>query len=456
MDSTYYTVYDYDYENRLVEVTLPDSSTNEFTYDGDKRRIFRKDASGDEKWFLYDGINILQDVATDGTRWTSYVQGIGIDKLISVSEWAGQTTPNIRYYHSDAIGSVRSLTDASETEVKTYAYDAWGKVTVETGTDGNEYKFTSRRWEEDLGLQYNRARFYDPETGRFITPDPLTGGPDDPSISYFDGVYSLFHRFIKEHVDALRPDKLNRYVYCYNNPVNLIDPLGLSADEDATAEVKVEAEQAETGQKEEEKASQAQEIGPKQEGETAEAVRLKAIPPEDPRFKELINELREGGGGETLTDLIKAKEIGKNTADAIEKGKVGLVDMKDISAEDKEKLRIKPGTRGTEFDDKVIVINFANPDRAATAVEEVNHCVNKDFANRLEAAKYSMNHYQKVVASQEMRARQVQDAYKGIRRQPSELKQFIINSYKLQEITAKDIPDYPSGNRTNSIPNIDN
>ena len=172
VDSTYYTVYEYDYENRLVEVTLPDDSTNEFAYDGDKRRVSRKDASGDEKWFLYDGVNILQDVATDGTRWTSYVQGIGIDKMISVSEWAGQTTPTTRYYHSDAIGSVRSLTDEDEAEVKTYEYDSWGKVTVETGTDGNEYKFTSRRWEEDLGLQYNRARFYDPETGRFITPDP--------------------------------------------------------------------------------------------------------------------------------------------------------------------------------------------------------------------------------------------------------------------------------------------
>ena len=148
-----------------------------------------------------------------------------------MTQWESQTSgPTIGYYHSDALGSVRSLTDEAGEEIKTYTYDAWGKMTSETGTSsasGNEYKFTSRRWEDEIGLQYNRARFYDPELGRFITRDPLTGGPDDPTISYFSGVYSQIHRFIKEYVDALQPDKLNRYVYAYNNPINFIDPLGL-------------------------------------------------------------------------------------------------------------------------------------------------------------------------------------------------------------------------------------
>ncbi len=125
------------------------------------------------------------------------------------------------------------MTDEGAGQVGTYAYDAWGNVTASSGAEGNEYKFTSRRWDSAVGLQYNRARFYDPAIGRFISPDPLTGGPDDPTISYFGGLYSAFHRFLKEYVDALQPDKLNRYVYCYNNPVNLIDPLGLHIIETA-------------------------------------------------------------------------------------------------------------------------------------------------------------------------------------------------------------------------------
>ena len=263
-DQDQITTYEYDYANRLIIVTLPDSSTNKFTYDGDKRRISKEAADGTVTKFLYDGINILHDLDSNGDVIASYVQGIGIDKLI-----CRETNEGRAYYHSDAIGSVRSLTDEDEIEVGTHNYDAWGEVTSETGSLGNEYKFTSRRWEDEIGLQYNRARFYDPEIGRFITRDPLTGGPDDPTISYFSGVYSAFHRFIKEYVDALQPDKQNRYVYCYNNPINLIDPLGLSADEDATAEVKVEAEQAETGQREEEKAEQPQTTGTEQGGQTA-------------------------------------------------------------------------------------------------------------------------------------------------------------------------------------------
>ena len=265
------TTYEYDFENRLTKVTLPGgASFVEFTYDGDKRRLSKKAVDGTVTRFLYDGLNILQDLDGSGNIKTAYLQGIGIDKLIAVSEWEVQTAPpTVNYYHSDAIGSVRSLTDEDGSEVKTYAYDAWGKITAQTGSSSNEYKFTSRRWEEEIGLQYNRARFYDPELGRFITRDPLTGGPDDPTISYFSGVYSAFHRFIKEHIDALQSNKLNRYVYCYNNPINLIDPLGLSADEDATAEVKVEADQAETGQKEEEKAGQPQTTGTEQAGQTA-------------------------------------------------------------------------------------------------------------------------------------------------------------------------------------------
>ncbi len=220
------TIYEYDFENRLTKVTLPGGATNEFAYDGDKRRISKTNAAGEVTKFLYDGINILEDYAAGGAVLAYYVQGIGIDKLIKRVTDAGS-----EYYHSDALGSVRALTDKDGNQVGTYAYDAWGKITGSTGQSSNEYKFTSRRWEEEIGLQYNRARFYDPETGRFTTPDPLTGGPDDPTISYFSGIYSIFHRFIKEHVDALQPDKHNRYVYCYNNPVNLIDPLGLEAGE---------------------------------------------------------------------------------------------------------------------------------------------------------------------------------------------------------------------------------
>ncbi len=109
------------------------------------RRVARKNPDGGELWFLHAGLNILMDQATDGTPWASYNQGIGIDKLVSVVEWTGQSAPRTRYYHADAIGSVRSLTDEGAGQVGTYAYDAWGNVTASSGSEANEYKFTSRR-----------------------------------------------------------------------------------------------------------------------------------------------------------------------------------------------------------------------------------------------------------------------------------------------------------------------
>jgi hypothetical protein len=66
--------------------------------------------------------------------------------------------------------------------------------------------------------------------GILITQDPLTKGPDDPTICYKSNIYSTVERAVKEYVNAFEPHRtLNRYVYCCNNPINFIDPLGLEA-----------------------------------------------------------------------------------------------------------------------------------------------------------------------------------------------------------------------------------
>jgi len=263
------TAYYYDVENRLTKVRLSSGQTNEFAYDGDKRRVESKTSNGTITRYLHDGLNVLQDLDVSGNIKAAYLQGIGIDKLIARSAWANQTVSSIGFYHSDALGSVRSLTNEAEEVTASYSYDAWGRLTAQTGTTGNKYGFTSREWEDEIGLQFNRARFYDPELGRFITRDPLTGGPDDPTISYFSGVYSSFHRFIKEYVDALQPDRHNRYTYCYNNPVNLVDPLGLVPDEE---EVEKAGERSDWSKQAGTPASQTSTTGTEQRGQKAEEV----------------------------------------------------------------------------------------------------------------------------------------------------------------------------------------
>jgi hypothetical protein len=64
--------------------------------------------------------------------------------------------------------------------------------------------------------------------GILITQDPLTKGPDDPTVSYKDNLFAYIERVAKEYLDAFDQNRrINRYVYVCNNPINFIDPLGL-------------------------------------------------------------------------------------------------------------------------------------------------------------------------------------------------------------------------------------
>ena len=113
---------------------------------------------------------------------------------------------NTYYAIKDHQNTVIALVDETGSVVESYEYDAWGRTKVfdAFGTEltaspyGNRYCFQGREIDWDTGLIYFRARWYNPETGRWLSKDPIgiAGG-------------------------------LNLYVFCGNNPVNFIDPLGL-------------------------------------------------------------------------------------------------------------------------------------------------------------------------------------------------------------------------------------
>lgn len=105
-------------------------------------------------------------------------------------------------YHFNATGSTVAMTDSSQTMVNKYAYDPFGKVTNQEEAIPRPFKFVGQYgvMTEPNGFYYMRARYYDPNVGRFISEDPIG----------FEG------------------GDVNLYAYVGNNPVNLIDPLGLS------------------------------------------------------------------------------------------------------------------------------------------------------------------------------------------------------------------------------------
>jgi len=109
------------------------------------------------------------------------------------------------YYGYDGHGSVRFLTDTNGSITDTYTYDAYGTLISKTFTGSqpapNNYLYAGQQYDPDLGLYYNRARYLNPNAGRFWTMDTFAGNNEDPL-------------------------SLHKYLYCHDNPVNGIDPSG--------------------------------------------------------------------------------------------------------------------------------------------------------------------------------------------------------------------------------------
>ena len=110
----------------------------------------------------------------------------------------------IWWYHSDHLGSSSYLTDINGIPTHYYGYLPFGELMVEHNNSNynNVYKFNGKELDEKTGFYYYGARYYDPVTSIFLSVDPLA--------EQFPG--------------------WNPYHYVHNNPINLIDPTGMSAE----------------------------------------------------------------------------------------------------------------------------------------------------------------------------------------------------------------------------------
>ena len=209
------TTYAYDDENRLTDVKIQQGNKIKevsFAYDPFGRRIsktlerddfainlFIKPTYPQITNYVYDNENIIAEYDQNNKQTASYIHGPNIDEPL-----AAEINNSRIYYHADGLGSITSLTNYGGNVVQKYRYDSFGNIQYIPFPIWikQPYMYTGREFDYDAGLYYYRARYYDPQAGRFITKDPISFAGGD----------------------------VNLYAYVGNNPVHFNDPSGLKYD----------------------------------------------------------------------------------------------------------------------------------------------------------------------------------------------------------------------------------
>ncbi|MGP4842946.1 RHS repeat-associated core domain-containing protein [Marinobacter sp. 1Y8] len=184
----------YDVRDNLRSVTTGGSTVGQFLYDYRGLRIEKDGARGIER-YSYDDQSVLTQFDASGATLAKFEYGD--QRLISLNSLDN----GLQYYHFDALGSPVTLTKPDGTVQARYSYDAWGHRRYQNGSSWNRFAFTGHEEDRETGLIYAKARYYDPDTGRFLSQDPWEG-------------------------DTTIAPSLNKYLYAYGNPLYYIDPDG--------------------------------------------------------------------------------------------------------------------------------------------------------------------------------------------------------------------------------------
>jgi RHS repeat-associated protein len=220
--------YTWDAENRLIQMqsiaSVPAAAKMQltFAYDWQGRRIDKKvylwnpstnsysNQPSTETKFIYDGWNVIAE--TDGALnpigtylWGQDLSGSlqgagGVGGLLAVMQ-SGANAGSYLYAY-DANGNILGLVNNQSASVATYEYGPFGEVVRSSGplAGVNPFGFSTKYIDAENGLDYYGLRYYNPSTGRWISRDPIeeTGG-------------------------------LNIYSIVANNPLDKVDPIGLSS-----------------------------------------------------------------------------------------------------------------------------------------------------------------------------------------------------------------------------------
>ncbi|MBC8526842.1 MAG: RHS repeat protein [Candidatus Cloacimonetes bacterium] len=185
------TNYTWDILNRLTNVDVNNTS---YVYDlfGNRCAVTENDVTTRYVLDINGPMSIvIMETDENGNVINYYIYGLGLISRIDANN-------NTNYYHYDSIGSTIAMTDENGIITHKYAYGPFGQVLQHEEEDDNSFRYVGKYgvMYEDNGLYFMRARYYNPQIGRFISEDPIWD--------------------------------FNLYAYGGNNPIIKIDPLGLT------------------------------------------------------------------------------------------------------------------------------------------------------------------------------------------------------------------------------------
>ena len=183
--------YSWDARNRLTAV----AGVASYSYDGLGRRQSSTLGANPKRSYLYDGFDVVQE-QTAGAPSANVLTGAGTDERLTRTPVTGANAGVASTFLTDALGSTVALVNSAGAVQTTYGYDPYGNTSTTGTASDSPYQYAGRE-NDGTGLYYNRARYYNPSWGRFVSEDPigLRGG-------------------------------INRYAYAGGNPVSFRDPSG--------------------------------------------------------------------------------------------------------------------------------------------------------------------------------------------------------------------------------------
>ncbi len=205
--------YEYDTRNRLTAVRYKTSATGSLTkvvkygYDAIDRRISETvDTDGNGSvdqtdYFVNQGMRANRDNAGDsvvlkintaGQVVSRILHGALVDEVLAEENVTSITNREVLWTLPDHQGSVRDLakvdSSGNATVVNHIMYDAFGNTTSETDAAiSHMFGYTGREFDKETGLQYNRARYYDPSLGRWMSKDPIGFDAGDTNLYRMTG-----------------------------------------------------------------------------------------------------------------------------------------------------------------------------------------------------------------------------------------------------------------------------